>query len=200
MRGLAKFLNFLYLLAYIILILGLILMAIVTVIIFIGFDVSFIREAMQNGSISLSGIGIENYTPEKIAQFRMPIVISFIGTILTMILGLRSIHMVRRALRETGRGTPFSTISVKSLRQAGIMSLLSAAVSIVFAIISYVMFSMLLDGQVTLTATSSLTMIFNALLMFLLSSVAKYGSQYVPNDEVLPPPAGNPYDDETETY
>ncbi len=199
MKGLAKFLNFLYLLAYIVLILGTILVAIVTVIIFIGFNVSFIQEALNNGAISLSGTGIENFTPEKIAQFRMPIVISLIGTILTMILGLRSIHMVRRALKETGRGTPFSTVSVKSLRQAGIVSLLSAVVSIVFAVISFVMFSTLLDGQVTFTATSSLTMIFNALLMFLLSSVAKYGNQYVPDEEVLPPPVGNPYDD-TETY
>ena len=195
MRGLAKFLSFLYLLAYIILILGTILVAVVAVVVFIGFDVTHIQEAISSGAISLSGIGVENLTPEKLAEFKMPLVITLIGTIISLILGLRGIRMVRRALRETGRGTPFSTVSYKALRQAGILSVLGAVVSVVFAVISYVMFSKLMDTQVTFTATSAITMIFNALIMFLLSSVAKFGNQYVPDEEVLPPPTGS-YDDQ----
>lgn len=199
MKGLAKFLNFLYLLVYIILILGIVALAIGAVILFIGLDVSFINEAVKNGAVNLTGVGGQSITPEQLSQFRLPITITLIGTIISGLLGLRTIRMVRRALRETGHGTPFSTITVKALRQAGILSLIAAVVSIVFPVISYVMFTDLLGSQVTFSATAACTLIFNALLMFLLSSIAKYGNQYAPDDEVLPPPVGNPYDD-SETY
>jgi hypothetical protein len=199
LKGLAKFLSFLYLLAYIIVILGTIVLAIGTVVLFVGLDISFINEAIKSGAMNLPAIGGETLTPEMLAQFRMPITITLIGTLISCVLGLRTIRMVRRALRETGHGTPFSTVTIKSLRQAGILSLIAAVVSIVFPVIGYVMFSELLGSQVTFSATSACTLIFNALIMFLLSSIAKYGNQYVPDDEVLPPPAGNPYDD-TEVY
>jgi hypothetical protein len=176
-----------------------ILIAAAAVLIFIGLDISFIREAIEKGAISVSSL--QNYTPEMIAQFRMPLTFLMVGVVILMLLALIVIRSVRKALKETGRGTPFSMVTVKSLRTAGIVSLISFVLGIVFPIAAIFLFKDIPDVQSsTTTFITEGGSLISALIYFLLSGVAKYGNSLAPDEDVFSaPPVAGDYDD-TETY
>ncbi len=199
MKGLAKFLGVLYAIFFWIMVLVTILIAAATVLIFIGLDISFIREAIEKGAISVSSL--QNYTPEMIAQFRMPLTFLMVGVVILMLLALIVIRSVRKALKETGRGTPFSMVTVKSLRTAGIVSLISFVLGIVFPIAAIFLFKDIPDVQSsTTTFITEGGSLISALIYFLLSGVAKYGNSLAPDEDVFSaPPVAGDYDD-TETY
>ncbi len=199
MKGIAKFLGVLYAIFFWIMVLVTILIAAAAVLIFIGLDISFIREAIEKGAISVSSL--QNYTPEMIAQFRMPLTFLMVGVVILMLLALIVVRSVRKALKETGRGNPFSMVTVKSLRTAGIVSLISFVLGIVFPIAAIFLFKDIPDVQSsTTTFITEGGSLISALIYFLLSGVAKYGNSLAPDEDVFPaPPVAGDYDD-TETY
>jgi hypothetical protein len=199
LKGLAKFLGVLYAIFFWIMVLVTILIAAATVLIFIGLDISFIREAIEKGAISVSSL--QNYTPEMIAQFRMPLTFLMVGVVILMLLALIVIRSVRKALKETGRGTPFSMVTVKSLRTAGIVSLISFVLGIVIPFAAIFLFKDIPDVQTpTTTFITEGGSLISALIYFLLSGVAKYGNSLAPDEDVFSaPPVAGDYDD-TETY
>jgi hypothetical protein len=198
MRGLAKFLGFLYAVLYWLLVIVTVLVAIGGVLLVAGFDVSRITDAVGQ-SVTIPELG--TYTAAQLAQLRMPILVALICLIIIMVLSLRSIRMVRRALKQTGMGYPFSMITVKSLRMAGILILINGIIGIITPFILSFLFTSALDmslSNLSLSSTVNLAFIFNALVMFLLSAVAKYGNSLAPSEDVFPE-AETTYSD-TEEY
>jgi amino acid transporter len=131
----------------------------------------------------------------------MPLTFLMVGVVILMLLALIVIRSVRKALKETGRGNPFSMVTVKSLRTAGIVSLISFVLGIVFPIAAIFLFKDIPDVQSsTTTFITEGGSLISALIYFLLSGVAKYGNSFAPDEDVFPaPPVAGDYDD-TETY
>lgn len=186
MRGLAKFLGFLYAVFYWLFLVCTVLVAIVGAILIAGFDISRITDAIGQ-SVTIPEVG--TYTAEQIVRLRMPLLVALICVIIIMILTLRSVRMIRRALKQTGMGYPFSMITVKSLRMAGILILINGIIGIITPFLLSFLFSSALEmdlSDLSLSSTVNLAFIFNALLLFLLSAVAKYGNSFAPSEDVFP--------------
>ena len=173
MKGCAKFLNFIAFVGSLFFLIALIGACAAAAV--IGLKPDLIPEDLL-GSLTALTINGKPVTMEIITGFRNPVLIILGVTIVTLLITLFTIANIRTALKEVGRGEPFSVRCSKSLNTAAILEIIGGLAGIAISIYSAYIFSGLsVDGDTVLKFSSNLSFIPAAILLKMLSGVSEFG-------------------------
>ena len=173
MKGCAKFLNFIALLVFLLIFIAFIGACAATAV--VGIKPDLIPEDLLDALKALT-INGKPVTMEMLTGFRVPVLIMLGAAILFLLIGLFTISNIRTALKEVGRGEPFSVRCSQALNTAAILEVISGLMGIALSIYSSVIFGgMSVDGGTAISFTSNLSFILIAVLLKMLSGVSEFG-------------------------
>ena len=169
MKGCAKFLNFLALIAFLLLLLA-------TLAVCAGTAVLGLKPDLISGDISelVNAITVngEPVTMEMLTKLRTPILIILGVLILILVLTLATIARVRTALKEISREEPFSLRCSQALNSAAVLVIVNGLVGIALSVYAaYIFDSSFADGETIVNISSNLTFIPIAVFLKMLSGI-----------------------------
>ena len=173
MKGCAKFLNFIALLAFLLVLIGFIGACAATAV--IGLKPDIISENLLD-ALKAFTINGEPVTIEMLTVFRIPLLIILGAAVLILLITLLTIGNVRTALKEVSNGDPFSLRCSKALHTAALLEVISGLAGIALSIYSACIFGGLsVDGGTVINYTANLSFILVAVLLKMLAGVSEFG-------------------------
>ena len=173
MKGCAKFLNFIGFLVFLLILIAFLGACAAAAV--VGIKPDLIPEDLLESLTSLT-INGQPVTMEILTGFRIPCLILLGATIVFLLIGLFTIANIRTALREVGRGEPFSVQCSKALNTAAILEIISGLIGIAISIYSvYIFGGVSVDGGTVVTFSSNLSFILIAILLKMLAGVSEFG-------------------------
>ena len=173
MKGCAKFLNFIALLVFLLILIAFLGVCAATAV--IGIKPDIIPEDLLESLTALT-INGQPVTMEILTGFRIPVLIMLGAGILFLLIGLLTISNIRTALKEVGRGEPFSVRCSQALNTAAILEVISGLIGIALSIYSaYIFGGVSADGGTVVNFTANLSFILIAVLLKMLSGVSEFG-------------------------
>lgn len=173
MKGCAKFLNFIALLVFLLIFIAFLGVCAATAV--VGIRPDLIPEDLLDSLTALT-INGEPVTMEILTSFRVPVLIMLGAAIVFLLIGLFTIGNIRTALKEVGRGEPFSVTCSKALNTAAILEVISGLMGIAISIYAAFIFGgVSADGGTVINFTSNLSFILIAVLLKMLSGVSEFG-------------------------
>lgn len=173
MKGCAKFLNFIGFLVFLLILIAFLGACAAAAV--VGLKPDLIPEDLLDSLTSLT-INGQPVTMEILTGFRIPVLILLGATIVFLLIGLFTIANIRTALREVGRGEPFSVHCSKALNTAAILEVISGLLGIGLSIYSaYAFGGVAVDGGTVVNFTANLSFILVAILLKMLAGVSEFG-------------------------
>lgn len=173
MKGCAKFLNFIALIVFLILILGTVALAGATAV--IGLRPDMIPEEAY-GAFEAFKINGEPVTMEMIKSFHTPFLIILGVLVLSLILNLIIVANIRTALKEVANEEPFSIRCSKALGTASLVVVIDGLLGIALSIYAaFILTGLTMDGNTVISISSNLSFILVAVFLKMLSGVSAFG-------------------------
>ena len=117
-------------------------------------------------------------TMEILTGFRIPILIMLGALVLILLLALLIIANIRTALKEVGRGEPFSERCSQALNTAATLEVISGLIGIAISIYAAFIFGGIsVDGGTAVHFTTNLSFILIAILLKMLAGVSEFGRE-----------------------
>jgi hypothetical protein len=173
MKGCAKFLNFIALLVFLLIFIAFLGSCAATAVVAIKPDIipEDLLDALK--AVTINGKPV---TMEILTGFRIPVLIMLGAAILFLLIGLFTIGNIRTALKEVGRGEPFSIRCSQALNTAAILEVVSGLLGIALSIYAAFTFGgVSVDGSSAVNFTANLSFILVAVLLKMLSGVSEFG-------------------------
>ena len=173
MKGCAKFLNFIALIVFLILILGTVALAGATAV--IGLRPDMIPEEAY-GAFEAFKINGEPVTMEMIKSFHTPFLIILGVLALSLILNLIIVANIRTALKEVANEEPFSIRCSKALSTASLVVVIDGLLGIALSFYAaFILTGLTMDGNTVISISSNLSFILVAVFLKMLSGVSAFG-------------------------
>lgn len=173
MKGCAKFLNFIAFLVFLLIFIAFLGACAATAVVGIKPDLIPADLLESLTAVTING---EPVTMEILTGFRVPVLILLGSTIVFLLIGLFTIAKIRTALREVGRGEPFSVECSKALNTAAILEVISGLFGIALSIYAAFAFGgVSVDGGTVINYTANLSFILVAVFLKMLSGVSEFG-------------------------
>lgn len=173
MKGCAKFLNFIALLVFLLILIAFLGVCAATAV--IGIKPDIIPEDLLESLTALT-INGKPVTMEILTGFRIPILIMLGVLVLILLLALLIIANIRTALSEVGLGDPFSFRCSKALHTAATLEVVNGLVGIGLSLYAAVIFGGLsINGGTAISFTTNLSFILVAIFLKMLAGISEFG-------------------------
>lgn len=173
MKGCAKFLNFIAFLMFLFLLIAFVAFCVAAAV--IGFKPDIVSEKMLDALKPYTFNG-QPFTMETLTGLKLPVLIIIGALIVILLLTLLIIANIRTALKEVGRGEPFSVRCSKALNTAALLEVISGIAGIAMSIYTIRIFGgASADGGTAAGVTVNLSFILTAAFLKMLAGVSEYG-------------------------
>ena len=173
MKGCAKFLNFIALICFWLVLIATVGVCAATAVVGLKPDLIPQEVIESQTAVTLNGQPI---TMEMITNYRMPVLIILGAVILTLLLALGTVGKIRKALKEVAEETPFSVTCSKSLNTACVLVVLAGLIGIAMDVYTGITFGgFKVNGESAVQISSDLSFILTAALLRMLGGISEFG-------------------------